>query len=781
VTGKGSLHGIRVIEHGGFTAACSGKLLAEAGADVVRVIPPGGDPLATEPPFVRETAISIQDTWYNLGKRKLELDLTADEGRRALEQLLAGADILIDEWQAATDPVAGATDRFPALVRVSVTHAGYAGPRVVTNDLVANALCGSASVTGDAHTPPLAGYGNQTHHTLALYAGICALAGIFGRRATGIGTHIDLCAQEALASCTEQVLMQWLHEGFWERIAKRQGSLHWTRAYAVYPDRHGQGVQVTAAMRFMEEVLPWMAADGMAGNLTDPERYPNYAAIVRGLPEVMDTMRRWVATKDAEPFFYESQARHLPFGIVLNIPSTLKSPQIAARQYFQELEVPGAGPVPVAGPLVPDGATPRPKPATAVAIRDVAWDPRPSPPNGRRSGSRPLDGLRVLDFTHVLAGPFGTRVLADLGAEVLKVGTASRATGANNPTHGYYRSWNRNKKSLSLNLATAKGREITRALALQCDAIIENFSAGVLARWGLDRASLAAEHPRITVVSMGGMGQTGPWKDFVTYAPTIHALTGLTYLTNPRGEQLIGYGFSLTDHLSGLAGAYAILAGAEHARRTGQGLAIDLAQYELGLGLMAPTLIDHLVNGTVHEADGNRHPFAAWAPHAIYRCAGEDRWVAIAARGDGQWARLCDVMGRDDLAVDTRFASHAGRVQHADALDAIIESWTAVRDRYEVMALLQAAGLAAGAVQDAQDLAEHDPVLRERGFLGWAEPSSGAEGYGIDRFPAYFDGRRPATYRAAHPLGADTFETLTGLLGMTEDEVASLFADGTLS
>lgn len=781
MTGTGSLSGIRVIEHGGFTAACAGKILAECGADVVRIIPPGGDPLADEPPFIGTSGVSIQATWYNLGKRTLTLDLNTGEDRAQLERLLAGTDILIDEWNSDDDPAAGATTRHQALVRVSVTHAGYDGPTVVTSDIVANALCGSASVTGDVHTPPLTGYGNQTHHTLALYAGICALVGLYGQRATGHGVHVDLCGQEALASCTEQVLMQWFHEGFWERVARRQGSLHWTRAYAVYPDRHGQGVQITAAMRFMEEVLPWMAADGMAGDLTDPEKYPNYGAIVRALPEVMATIRRWVATKDAEPFFYESQARHLPFGIVLDIPSALASPQIAAREYFREVDVAGAGCIPVGGPLIPDGVAPRPAAPVATSVRDLGWEPRPAPAPGPTAGPRPLAGLRILDFTHVLAGPFGTRLLGDLGAEVLKVGTAARATGANNPSHGYYRSWNRNKKSLSLNLGTTRGRELARALALHCDAIIENFSAGVLARWGLDHASLAREHPRLTVVSMGGMGQSGPWKDFVTYAPTIHALTGLTYLTNPRGEQLIGYGFSLTDHVSGLAGAYAILAGVEHARRTGRGLAIDLSQYELGLGLMAPTLIDHLVNGVNHQPDGNRHPFGAWAPHGMYRCAGDDRWVAIAVRGDDQWQQFCSATGLEHLAVDPRFASHAERLRNAETLDAAIEQWTMSRDRYEVMALLQAAGLAAGVVQDAEDLVERDLVLRKRGFFGVADASSGADGYGIDRFPAAFDGKRPDVYRAAHPLGADTFETLTGLLGMSEDEVAALFADGTLS
>ena len=280
---------------------------------------------------------------------------------------------------------------------------------------------------------------------------------------------------------------------------------------------------------------------------------------------------------------------------------------------------------------------------------------------------------------------------------------------------------------------------------------------------------------------MGGMGQSGPWKSFVTFAPTIHALTGLTEMTNMPGEHLAGYGFSLTDHLSGLAGAIAILEGVEHARRAGEGLSVDLSQYEVGLNIMAPALIDHVANAANPAPAGNRHPFGAWAPHGIYRAAGDDRWVAIAARGDGQWRSLCGVMGRHELADDPRFVSHAQRLLNNSALDEAIEDWTRGLDRYEVMRRCQEAGVPAGAVQDARDLATFDPHVRGREFFGESEASGGTGGSSVDRFPARFAGQRPPVYRAPHQMGADTFEFLTGVVGMDEGEVAQLAADGVLS
>ncbi|MGH2610786.1 MAG: CoA transferase, partial [Tepidiformaceae bacterium] len=446
----------------------------------------------------------------------------------------------------------------PRLVEVSVTAMGEGGPwaGLVTNDLVANALCGSASVTGNEETPPLNGYGHQSHHTVGMYAAICALAALRAARATRQPIRVDLSAHEALVSCTEQVLMQWFFEGSWStRIAQRQGSLHWSTAYEVYPSATGEGVMVTAALRFVDVLLPWLKEDAAAQDLANSEKYPDVISMIRDLPYVMKVLREWVASKPGDALFYEGQRRRQPFGVVWDIAKSLESPQIAARGYLKQQEVPGAGLVLFPGRLVSTSADgEHPGPGRTVTLDDISWTHRShrEEPGTSMPSSRPLEGVRVMDFTHVLAGPFGTRVLGDLGADVLKIGTAARGTGANTPEHPYYTCWNRNKRSVSINMATEGGRKLARRLARECDVIIENFSAGVLKRWGLDRASMAAENPGLTVISMGGMGQTGPWSDFVTFAPTIHAVTGLTYLTNPPDRHDLGYGFSLTDHLSGL-------------------------------------------------------------------------------------------------------------------------------------------------------------------------------------------------------------------------------------
>ncbi|MBA4180660.1 MAG: hypothetical protein C0506_08750 [Anaerolinea sp.] len=788
MTTSGPLTGVRVLDCSGWFSVLGARLLADGGADVVRVLSPSGDQLAFEPPFFHPAGGSIQEAWYNAGKRASPLDHGDPASRAVFLELVAGTDILIEEWGPLNPPftareLQAANSR---LVRVSVSPMGLTGPRAgwSANDLVANAMCGSASVTGDQQSGPITGYGNQAYHTVGLYAAVCALASLRAARATGRAQHVDLSAHEALVTCTEQVLMEWFFpEGPWQSaIAPRQGSLHWSGAYAVYAASDGHGIMVTAALRFADVLLPWLIEEGAAQDLADREKYPDFMSMIRDLPYVMKVLREWIATRGGDYLFYEGQRRHQPMGIVWDIAEALRSPQIAARRYLNPVKVDGIGEVPFPGRLFrTDTDGPPPAPATAVGMAEVGWAPRHEAQAGRAAGtpSAPLAGVRVLDFTHVLAGPFGTRVLGDLGADVIKVGTATRGAGANTSDHPYYVMWNRNKRSVNINMATPEGRGFARKLAAKCDVIIENFSAGVLKRWGLDRHGLAGVNPRISVVSMGGMGQTGPWKDFVTFAPTIHAVTGLTYLTNPPDRTDFGYGFSLTDHLSGLAGALAVLEALEHRERTGGGVTVDLSQYELGLGLMAPALLDCLANGVNPGPVGNRHPFNAWAPHGIYPCAGEDAWVAIAVRGDEQWASFVSVAGGEAFA-DTRFATHESRVRDQDALDGAVAGWTRGRDRFELAETLQKAGIAAGPVQDAGDLTQRDPQLAAREFFGTTTMDGRGE-YAIERFPAFFNGDRPQRYEGVHIPGTDTFDVATGLLGIDDGEVAELLASGALS
>jgi crotonobetainyl-CoA:carnitine CoA-transferase CaiB-like acyl-CoA transferase len=781
---EGPLAGLRVIEMAGWNGVLAGRLLADAGAEVIRVYDAVmGDPLDSEGPFFGGTSTSIQSTWYNAGKRLHRMQLSLEEGHAEFLALVSACDILIEDWRPGSprfDPGELRTAN-PSLAHVSVTPMGADGPLAHwrVNDLVANVLSGAASVTGSASTPPISGYGNQSHHTVGLYAAICALAAHRAARLSGEYQHVDLSAHEALVSCTEQVLMEWFFpNGAWKtQIARRQGSLHWSNAYEVYPGADGHGVMVTAALRFVDVLLPWLKEDGAAQDLDNPEKYPTFISMIQDLPYVMKVMREWVATYDGETLFYEGQKRHQPFGVVWNIEEVVtRSPQIEARGYLQPVDVPGFGEVWFPGRFLRTSAD-GPHPLPGKSVDAVDWQPRERRPGATPgTSSRPLEGMRIMDFTHVLAGPFGTRVLGDLGADVLKIGTAVRGGGANNSEHPYYTCWNRNKRSVSVNMGSAEGRAVALKLAAKCDVIMENFSAGVLRRWGLDRDSLRETNPGISVISMGGMGQDGPWKDFVTFAPTIHALTGLTYLTNPSGEHFLGYGFSLTDHLSGLAGAFAAIQAVEHRDRTGEGLTIDLSQYELGLGLMGPALLDYLSNGANPEPVGNRHPHGAWAPHGIYRAAGEDEWVAVAVQGDVDWQRLGNLTGIDD----TRFETHAGRLQFQDDLDAAIECWTKSRDRFQIANECQALGIAAGAVQNARDLAEGDPQLAARKFFGTAQAAPWGE-YGLDRFPARFNGARPAIYEGVRQGGADTFDVLTEVIGLSDEEIAELMANGALT
>lgn len=767
----------------GWNGVFAGRLLADGGADVVRIVPPSGDPLASEPPFLPGGG-SIQDLWYNAGKRVVAADAPSAE----CERILASADILIEDWAHGAGPYdSGHLEQLnPGLVRISVTPFGRWGPwsAFTSTDLVANALSGAASVTGTRETPPINGYGNQTYHTVGMYGAICALAALHGAKASGRGTHVDLSAHEALIGCTEQVLMEWFFPDgpAWKSaIAPRQGALHWSNAYDVFPAKDGRGVMVSAALNFAGVLLPWLIETGAAQQLTDKERYPDVVSMVRDLPNLMRILREWLATWDSEEFFYEAQSRHQPFGPVYDIATGARTPQVEARAVFQPVQLPGGASVRMPGRLMrTDRDGDHPAQAAQVHQTAIDWSPREVHAHAPADASRPLAGLRILDFTHVLAGPFGTRVLADLGAEVIKVGTAARSAGANSNAHPYFNMWNRNKKSVTLDMGNAEGRATARRLAANCDAIIDNFSAGVLARWGLDKAGMAEANPGLTVVSMGGMGRTGPWSSFVTFAPTIHALCGLTYLTNPPGEHGFGYGFSLTDHLSGLMGAIAILQGVHHRAATGHGLDVDISQYELGLGLMGPSYIDHFANGVNPEPVGNRHPFDAFAPHGIYPCAGEDRWVAVAVRGDKEWRTFCAAIGQPSLATDSRFATHRARVSHHDSLDAIISAWTRGRDPHEAMSILQVAGIPAGAVQNANDLANVDEQLAARHFFGTVSVGRFGE-VGIDRFPALFDGVRPNVYEGAPDAGGHTFDVLAAVGGYSKEEIASLAAAGALT
>jgi crotonobetainyl-CoA:carnitine CoA-transferase CaiB-like acyl-CoA transferase len=403
--------------------------------------------------------------------------------------------------------------------------------------------------------------------------------------------------------------------------------------------------------------------------------------------------------------------------------------------------------------------------------------------------TRPLDGVRILDFTHVLAGPFATRVLGDMGADVVKVSSVERALAANEPSHPYYLMWNRNKRALALDMANEESRPICRQLCEKADIVIDNFSVGVLDRWNVGYAAVSEVNPGVIYLQMSGMGDGGPWSDFVTYAPTIHALAGLTHMTGVPGRENIGIGFSYNDHQAGLHGAVAILAALEARRRTGRGQRIDMSQFELGVNFAGPALLDYFANGKAARPVGNKLPYDDAAPHGCYPCAGalsdaveDERWVAIACMTDAHWGSLREVMGDPEWSRDDVFITAAGRLENVERLDQGIAEWTRNRDAVEVMELCQHAGVPAGVVQNVKDFAERDPQLMRSGFMHMIDSSHPTVGTTYaDKLPLRFQATPCDIYERPREIGEDNLVVLQDWIDMSEDEIQKAKESGILS
>jgi len=389
-----------------------------------------------------------------------------------------------------------------------------------------------------------------------------------------------------------------------------------------------------------------------------------------------------------------------------------------------------------------------------------------------------LRGLRVLDFTWVLAGPYATRILADFGAEVIKVQSQKTARGAELNATGYFNTWNRGKLSISLDLSYPKGRELALKLVGISDVVMENFTPRVMSNWGFNYENLKKVKSDLVMVSMSGMGQTGPWRDFVAFAPTVQALSGITYLTSFVPDSPIGLGYSHADHVAGLFATLAVLAALEYRDRTGEGQYIDVSEYEAMCSLLGPAIMDYAVNHNPVMPQGNHPEYASAAPYGCYKCLGDDKWCVIAVFTDEEWQVLCRVLGNPPWTREARFATLCQRRQHVEELNELLEQWTAQHSPDEVMNLLQGVGIAAGVVKDARELAE-DPQLAARGFfIDALHPVLGRTVF--DSTPIRLE-RTPAQFgRAAPLLGQDNRYVYQELLGLGDEELSRYIEDGVI-
>ena len=424
------------------------------------------------------------------------------------------------------------------------------------------------------------------------------------------------------------------------------------------------------------------------------------------------------------------------------------------------------------------------------------------------SRPRALENIRVVDFSWVRAGPWATRWLGALGAEIIKIEWPESERGrvpstttpqnleANLNTSGNFNDTNVNKKSLSLNVRSAKGLEIVKRLIAVSDIVIENFSSRVLQKWGLGYDELCSIKPDIVYVSMSGYGHTGRNHHYQTFGPVAQAASGLTHLSGLPDKPPAGWGWSYMDDTGGMYGAMCALTGLYHRNKTGQGQHIDLSQMVSSVPLNGPALLDFTVNGRgsrrVGFPPGNR---AHWpgtplvnnyrgpmvAPHNAYRThPGEyNDWCVIVCHSDEEWRRLVQVMGGPSWAAMPKFSTLAGRLQHQGELDEYIETWSMTLGKYELTQRCQEARVRALPVQSSEDRVEHDPQLHHRQmYLPMEHPALGFRK--VQNAPFKLS-ETPAFNHLPSPLiGQHTQEIVEGLLGYTHEELRAGFADGTL-
>lgn len=421
-----------------------------------------------------------------------------------------------------------------------------------------------------------------------------------------------------------------------------------------------------------------------------------------------------------------------------------------------------------------------------------------------------LSGIRVLDFSWKTVGPWAPRLLTHYGAEVIHVErvngwddhryNAQRSIVTDTPDANqeqggnklyaapYFNTLHNGKLAISLNTRSPEGLKLVERLITKCDAVVENFSAGVFPSWGLTWERIHELNSRIVYMSSSGFGHTGEWKGYRSFGPTAAAQSGLSLASGLPGQPPAGWGYSYLDVMGGWMGGLALIQGLLKAKKTGKGMYIDYSVTEGAMSMIGTYMLDFQVNGRrTRRPDfppGNRAVFPPLAPHNTYRCAGNDRvgqywWVFIACETQAQFEALCALMGQPDLALDPKFATNEARVQHQDELDAIISHWTRPRRRYDIMQKCQAAGIIAAVVQSAEDRVEYDPQLHHREMFPIINhPELGDfpyEGYPVkmSRTPAFVHGRAPT-------LAEHNQYVYGELLGMDAAEIAGLRERGVI-
>jgi len=587
-----------------------------------------------------------------------------------------------------------------------------------------------------------------------------------------------------VAATLETGAIAWIHAG---RFPVRNGGVYEHVAHRIFAASDGfVAGGYSGSNRMWTDLLAWMVEEGEAADLAD-EKWSDAVVRWEGRPHVDEVVARFVAKRGARAVAEAGRARALPWAEVVPPAQLTENPQLRDRDFFVSIEgddLPG-GAVEDAG--FPWEAPGLPRPVRLHALHEMppgwAWT-HAEPRRARSSGRRALDGIRVLDLTWVLAGPYVTKQLAEHGAEIIKIESRHRQDptrfapsmrlreGAGPDDSAYFLNFNRGKRSVALNLRTDEGVRLLRDLVPHCDVVVENFSPGVLAKWRMDYASLRELNPDVVLVSMAGVGQTGPWRDAVTFADTLAAMSGLSSETRDPGGPPQGLTFGLGDMVAANAAVLATLT----LLADKCGGYVDLSQLEAMAASIGPAVAEAAFppSGEDHRTPEHPNRSIRAVPHGVYPAAGEDRWVAVAVLDDAQWRALAEVTGGLGVPAD---ADLTARRSEEDAIDAALAAWTARHDAAEVAAVLQTAGVPAAVVATGRDLVDRDEHLAFRGFYPVLEhPIAGPVRH--EGIVARLSATPGALTSPAPLLGQDTAAVLTDLLGFDETALAALAAAG---
>lgn len=775
---------IRVVELSGPLVRSAGRMFVGIGADVVLVEPAAGD-------TTRGELEGYSFAHWHAGKKSVIADLESEDGSHTLEKLLAWADIVLDGRPVGAPPLPSSD----GLVRVRVTPFGTTGPHSewAGTDLTIAARGGAMAQVGDPDGEPLLLPEGQAEQLAGVNAAIGGILGLAARRAGHGGQDVDVSAQECVAAALEAGALAYLHE---DRVPQRPGRVHPLVPHGLFDATDGHvGGGLGGSPRMWDALVTWLTEMGVEEDLGDP-RWSDARTRKAEQEHIFAVLGRVLSAWTKEEFASAAQDHRLPWAAVDRPDEIVRNPQLNDRDFFVDVRM-GSETVRDLGFgfAFPEGTRPSllavPTLGADVGVLDIL--PARERDVVRPTGSSPLalSGVRVLDLTWVLAGPYCTRILADHGAEVIKVESLgrpdptrfapfmhlSRDRSDNPDASGYFNDVNRNKRSVTLDTRSPEGLAVLRDLIAESDVVVENFSSSVMNRMGLGYDELEKLRPGIVYTSMSGMGHTGPRKDWVSYADIVSASSGLTALTGWSPNDVVGVIYGHGDIVAGLQAALATIAALDHRARTGRGQHIDLSQLEAMATHMGTSVVSVCGAGLDPTPIGNGH--RVYAPHGLYRCLGADSWCAVAVRDESDWAALCIVIGRDEWAQDTLFDSAESRRSRDKDIREAVEAWTRVRPAAIVQDALQQLGVPAGIVQNGRDLVEYDPHLRDRQFYTAAVHPVAGE-FLHEGTPVRMSSTPGGIRRAAPLLGADTDDVLADILSYSPEHIESLRSAGVL-